>query len=99
VREICRATGRTVAIMADLQGPKIRVGRFKDGKVQLARGDEFTLDAEREVGGPDGVGLDYKELPQDVHAGDILLLDDGRIVFEVLDVVGSRIRCKVIHGG
>jgi pyruvate kinase len=99
VRETCRITGRTVAIMADLQGPKIRVGRFKDGKVQLARGDEFTLDAEREMGGPDGVGLDYKELPQDVHAGDVLLLDDGRIVFEVVDVTGSRIRCKVVHGG
>jgi pyruvate kinase len=99
VRESCRATGRTVAIMADLQGPKIRVGRFKDGKVELARGDEFTLDAEREIGGPDGVGLDYKELPQDVRPGDILLLDDGRIVFEVIDVAGSRIRCRVIHGG
>jgi pyruvate kinase len=99
VREICRGTGRTVAIMADLQGPKIRIGRFKDSKVQLARGDEFTLDAEREIGGPDGVGLDYKELPQDVRGGDILLLDDGRIVFEVMEVAGSRIRCKVIHGG
>src|SRR3954467_14880235 len=54
VRECCRTTGRTVAIMADLQGPKIRIGRFKDGKVQLARGDAFTLDAERELGGQDG---------------------------------------------
>jgi pyruvate kinase len=99
VRQICRATGRTVAIMADLQGPKIRIGRFKEGKVALAVGAEFTLDSEREVGGPDGVGLDYKELPQDVHPGDVLLLDDGRVVFEVLDVHGSRIRCKVVHGG
>jgi pyruvate kinase len=99
VREICRVTGRTVAIMADLQGPKIRIGRFKDGKVQLAPGDAFTLDAERDLGGPDGVGLDYKELPQDVRPGDTLLLDDGRIVFEVIDIQGSRIRCKVIHGG
>ena len=99
VREMCRTTGRTVAIMADLQGPKIRIGRFKEGKIQLARDDVFTLDAEREMGGQDGVGLDYKELPQDVRAADILLLDDGRIVFEVLDVVGSCIRCRVIHGG
>src|SRR5450759_3461095 len=66
VRETCRKTGRTVAIMADLQGPKIRVGKFKDGKASLAPGDIFTLDAEREMGGQDGVGLDYKELPQDV---------------------------------
>jgi pyruvate kinase len=99
VREMCRITGRTVAIMADLQGPKIRIGRFKDGKVILARDDQFTLDAEREMGGPDGVGLDYKELPQDVRAGDMLLLDDGRIVFEVAEVTGSRIRCRVVHGG
>jgi pyruvate kinase len=99
VRETCRKTGRTVAIMADLQGPKIRVGKFKDGKVTLAPGDIFTLDAERELGDQDGVGLDYKELPQDVRAGDILLLDDGRFVFEVLDVEGSKVRCKVVHGG
>jgi pyruvate kinase len=98
-RDMCRVTGRTVAIMADLQGPKIRIGRFKDGKVQLGRGDEFTLDAERAIGGPDGVGLDYKELPQDVRAGDVLMLDDGRIVFEVVEVSGSRIRCKVLQGG
>jgi pyruvate kinase len=99
VREICRRTDRTVAIMADLQGPKIRIGRFKDGRITLAKGDLFTLDAERETGDQDGVGLDYKELPHDVHAGDMLLLDDGRIVFEVLAVEGSRVRCTVIHGG
>jgi pyruvate kinase len=99
VRETCRKTGRTVAIMADLQGPKIRVGKFKEGKVTLAPGDIFTLDAEREIGGQDGVGLDYKELPNDVRAADILLLDDGRIVFEVLEVNGTKVRCRVIHGG
>ncbi len=99
VRETCRKTGRTVAIMADLQGPKIRVGKFKEGKVTLAPGDIFTLDAEREMGDQDGVGLDYKELPQDVKAADILLLDDGRIVFEVLEAAGTKVRCRVIHGG
>ena len=99
VREICQKTGRTVAIMADLQGPKIRIGKFKDGKITLAGGDLFTLDAERELGDQDWVGLDYKELPRDVRAGDMLLLDDGRIVFEVLDVHGSVVRCRVIHGG
>ena len=99
VRETCRKTGRTVAIMADLQGPKIRVGKFKEGKLTLAPGDIFTLDAEREMGDQDGVGLDYKELPQDVKAADILLLDDGRIVFEVLEAAGTKVRCRVIHGG
>ncbi len=99
VREMCRKTGRTVAIMADLQGPKIRVGKFKDGKVVLAPGDIFTLDSERELGGQDGVGLDYKELPRDLNPADMLLLDDGRIVFEVLDVIEEKVRCRVVHGG
>ncbi len=99
VREIGTRTGRTIGIMADLQGPKIRIGKFKDTKITLAPGDIFILDAERELGDQDGVGLDYKELPRDSLAGDILLLDDGRIVFEVLDVHGEKVRCKVIHGG
>jgi len=99
VREISRKTGRTVGIMADLQGPKIRVGKFKDGRITLAPGDPFVLDAECEMGDQTRAGLDYKELPQDVHAGDILLLDDGRIVFEVKEVRGSEVHCVVHHGG
>jgi len=99
VREIGRKTGRTVGVMADLQGPKIRVGKFKDGKVTLSKGDAFTLDADRELGGQDGVGLDYKELPRDVKPGDVLLLDDGRIVFDVTGVDGGKVHCRVRHGG
>ena len=99
VREISRKTGRTVGIMADLQGPKIRIGKFKDGQITLGKGDAFTLDAERDLGDQDGVGLDYKSLPQESRAGDLLLLDDGRIVFEVLEVRGQVVHCKVIHGG
>jgi len=99
VREVSRKTGRTVGIMADLQGPKIRVGKFKDGKITLAKDDIFTLDAERELGDQDGVGLDYKELPRDSRAGDLLLLNDGLIALEVLEVQGQKVRCKVIHGG
>ena len=99
VREISRKTGRTVGIMADLQGPKIRVGKFKDGKITLVKDDIFTLDAERELGDQDGVGLDYKELPRDSREGDLLLLNDGLIALEVLDVTGQKVRCKVIHGG
>src|SRR5258706_12535572 len=76
VKEISRKTGRTVAIMCDLQGPKIRVGKFKDGKVSLAKGQPFILDAGCELGNAERAGLDYKELPRDVVAGAVLLLDD-----------------------
>jgi len=99
VRQLCRKTGRTVGIMADLQGPKIRIGRFKDGRVTLKSGDRFVLDAECEVGDETRVGLDYPELPQDVRAGDVLLLDDGKILFEVERVEGPRVHCLVRHGG
>jgi len=99
VREVCRKTGRTVGIMGDLQGPKIRVGKFKDGKVTLKPGDAFILDADCELGDAERVGLDYKELPRDVKAGDVLLLDDGRIEFAVERVVGNAVHCRVVHGG
>jgi pyruvate kinase len=99
VKEIARKTGRTVAIMCDLQGPKIRVGKFKDGKVTLAKGQAFTLDAACETGDEQRVGLDYKELPQDVSEGSILLLDDGKIVLEVTAVRGDQVRTTVRHGG
>ena len=99
VRSLCRKTGRTVAIMADLQGPKIRVGRFKEGRITLGKGDEFVLDADCELGDQSRVGLDYKNLPKDVRAGDTLLLDDGRMVLDVAEVVKHRIHCRVRHGG
>jgi len=99
VREACRKTGRTVGIMGDLQGPKIRVGKFKDGKVTLNPGDAFVLDADCELGEQGRVGLDYKELPRDVRPGDVLLLDDGKIVFEVERVSGNQVHSRVRHGG
>ncbi|MFN7196515.1 MAG: pyruvate kinase, partial [Hylemonella sp.] len=100
VREAAARAGREVAIMADLQGPKIRVGRFAEGKVQLQAGQKFVLDAERtEPGDAQGVGLDYKELPQDVKVGDVLLLADGLIVMEVEKVQGAAVHCVVVTGG
>jgi pyruvate kinase len=100
VRETCRKVERTVGIMADLQGPKIRVGRFRDGKVSLRPGASFILDAALEEPGDHGrVGLDYKELPRDVKAGDVLLLDDGRIVLDVENVRGAEIHTMTRHGG
>jgi pyruvate kinase len=99
VKELATKTGRTVAILCDLQGPKIRVGKFKDGKVNLEKGQKFVLDAAAEVGDAQRVGLDYKELPRDVHPGAVLLLDDGKIVLDVTDVRGEEVHTVVRHGG
>ena len=99
VKEISRKTGRTVAIMCDLQGPKIRVGKFKDGKVMLQKGQAFVLDAACDLGDGSRAGLDYKELPRDVGAGSVLLLDDGKIVLDVTEVRGEEVLTKVRHGG
>jgi pyruvate kinase len=98
VKQVGRKVGRTVAIMADLQGPKIRVGKFKDGKVTLEKGQAFILDAACEMGDNGRVGLDYKELPRDVAPGAVLLLDDGRVVLDVTDVRGTAVHTTVRHG-
>ncbi|MBK1688291.1 pyruvate kinase [Rubrivivax gelatinosus] len=100
VRQVAAAAGKEVAIMADLQGPKIRVGKFAEGKVDLQNGARFVLDASRtEPGDADGVGLDYKDLPRDVRPGDTLLLNDGLIRLSVEQVVGDRVFTRVVVGG
>mgnify|MGYP000915414833 FL=1 len=99
VREVATHVGRPVGILADLQGPKIRIGRFAEGKVWLADGQRFVLDAKCEIGNSERAGLDYKDLTRDVAAGSVLLLDDGRIVLDVHRVVGSEILTVVRHGG
>ena len=100
VRRIAEKVGKPVAIMADLQGPKIRVGKFAQGKVILVNGERFVLDAARtELGDLQGVGLDYKELPRDVKPGDTLLLNDGLIVLTVDSVRGEAVHTLVKVGG
>jgi len=99
VRSLARRAGRAVGVLVDLQGPKIRIGKFAQGRINLEGGERFVLDADREVGDEGGVGLDYKDLPRDVREGDTLLLDDGRIVLGVQDVDGPRIRTVVEQGG
>jgi pyruvate kinase len=99
IKEIASKLGRTVAILCDLQGPKIRVGKFKEGKVALERGQKFVLDAGCEMGDGNRSGLDYKELPRDVGPGAVLLLDDGKIVLDVTDVRGEEVHTVVRHGG
>ena len=99
VRELSLQHRRPVGILVDLQGPKIRVGKFAEGKIVLTKGDVFILDAQCKLGNQERVGLDYPELPNDVHAGDVLLLDDGRVVLNVTAVNGSEIHTRVQVGG
>lgn len=101
VRQCAKEQDRVVGILADLQGPKIRVARFAEGSVELSLGQNFCLDADlpKEVGNNEAVGIDYKDLPKDVHSGDTLLLDDGRIVMLVQSVEGNKIHCEVVTGG
>jgi len=101
VRRVAKECGKEIGVLADLQGPKIRVSTFREGKVDLKEKAVFTLDANLAPGegNNDQVGIDYKNLPQDVSVGDILLLDDGRIVFEVSKIDDVKIICQVISGG
>jgi pyruvate kinase len=101
VRAACRRTGESVALLGDLQGPKIRIARFKQGPIQLSAGDHFTLDAAMDAaaGTQQAVGVDYKALPRDCSVGDLLLLDDGRVQLKVVQIEGSRIETEVIVGG
>ncbi len=101
VRAAAKKLGKEVAILGDLQGPKIRVARFKEGKVALNKGDEFTIDVafDKDSGDKTRVGCDYEDLANDISVGDELLLDDGRLVFKVKAINGSAIVCEVIVGG
>ncbi len=100
VRAAAKAAGRTIGILADLQGPKIRVRKFENDKIVLNKGDTFILDASLDgLGNQERVGLDYKDLPKDVSKGSVLLLNDGMLEFDVIDVKGPEVICKVVRGG
>jgi pyruvate kinase len=100
VRAAAAAVGRTVGILADLQGPKIRVRKFVNDKIILNKGDAFILDASLDgLGNQERVGLDYKELPNDVEKGTVLLLNDGLLEFHVTSVKGAEVHCVVVRGG
>ena len=99
IRAAAAKYGRTVGILGDLQGPKIRVGKFENGKITLLIGDSFILDAQCALGNQERVGLDYKDLPKDVVNSDILLLDDGRLKLQVTGVRGHEIHTRVLVGG
>jgi pyruvate kinase len=101
VRAAAEQAGRYVGILGDLQGPKIRIDRFVAGKVNLADGADFTLDASLGVdaGTEASVGIAYKKLPTDVYVDDVLLLNDGQISLKVTAIDGPRIRTRVLVGG
>lgn len=100
VRAVAKICGRTVGILADLQGPKIRVRKFENDKIILNNGDTFILDAAFDgLGNQERVGLDYKELPKDVSVGTVLLLNDGMLEFHVTKVKDNQVICKVVRGG
>ena len=101
VRALSKKTGRRVGILADLQGPKIRIARFAEDKVWLDDGQDFALDMKlgENAGDNTEVGITYEALANEVKEGSRLLLDDGRIVLDVVNVVDRRINCTVIVGG
>lgn len=101
LRSRARAFGRQVGVLADLQGPKIRIERFRDGPIELAEGDQFIFDAKLDnaEGDQNRVGISYKELVGDVKRGDNLLVDDGRLVFWVDHVEDHEVICRVVIGG
>jgi len=101
VRNRARASGRQVGVLVDLQGPKIRIGRFINGYIMLVEGDEFSLDLDcpEDAGDQEHVNISYEDLITDVSRGDTLLLDDGAVVLWVNEVSGSRVNCRVTVGG
>ncbi|MFC0597042.1 pyruvate kinase [Streptomyces palmae] len=99
VRKASAETGRSVGILADLQGPKIRLGRFSEGPVLLERGDEFTITVEKVEGDQHRCGTTYPGLAADVSKGERILVDDGRVTLEVVDVDGPRVNTIVIESG
>jgi pyruvate kinase len=99
VRRAAEELGKPVAILVDLQGPKIRLAKFADGPHDLAVGDVFTITTEDVPGSKEICGTTFKGLPQDVKPGDPLLIDDGRVRLRVLDTDGVRVRTEVVVGG
>ena len=99
VRAAAKEVGRPVAILVDLQGPKIRLARFVSGPHELARGDVFTITTDEVDGTKDRVSTTYKGLPGDCKVGDLILIDDGNVTVQVIDVKGNDVVTKVIEPG
>jgi pyruvate kinase len=99
IRDLSRHRRRAVAILGDLQGPKIRTGRMRDGKMLLTDGEMVTVTTAEVLGGDGIIPTIYRELPHDVHPGDCILMDDGLLELAVEGVAGNEVRCRVVVGG
>ena len=99
VRAASDASGHGVGILVDLQGPKIRLGRFEEGAVVWAKDEVVTITTEQVVGSHDRVSTTYEAMADDVRPGDRLLIDDGRVGVRVVEVSGQDVRCVVVEGG
>jgi pyruvate kinase len=99
VRAVAKKTNKAVAILIDLQGPKIRLAKFADGPHELARGDIFTITTDEVAGSKERVGTTYKGLPGDCHPGDKIMIDDGKVTVEVIEVKKNDVITKVVQPG
>jgi pyruvate kinase len=99
IRKIIKKTGKPVAILQDLAGPKIRIGEFENGATVLKEGAKFTLTTEKIIGNDERVSINYPMLPKEVKVGDHILLHDGKKALQVVEIKGNNVVCKVIVGG
>lgn len=99
IRALARKSNKTIAILQDLQGPKIRLGRFTNGSVEVKTGQRFIITARKVMGGPGLSATDYAKLPNEVKEGDRILIDDGLVAMRVREVKGQDVHCEVIAGG
>ena len=99
IREAAKTAGKRLAIMIDTRGIEIRTGTLRDSHLHLSRGDKFTLRTDGKSGDQSGVSVSYANLPREVSAGDVILLDDGAIELEALSTTDSEIACRVVLGG
>jgi pyruvate kinase len=99
VRKVAKESGKAVAVLVDLQGPKIRLGKFKNGPHDLVRGEIFTITTDAIDGTKDRVSTTYLGLTKDCRVGDKIMIDDGKVTVEVVEVKGNDVVTRVIHPG
>ena len=99
VKQVREKVGKPVALMLDTKGPEIRIGKFQDGGIELKEGDIFTLVTDEILGDKEKVSITYKNLCNEVNVGTMILINDGLIKVEVVEIQGTNIKCKVIDGG